>query len=97
VSAFSTVWTNYTGFTETNIMMDPNDPTMMITNIVTNTVEIGFHIWIVDNQMRTRFPVKVHEFTTFSTNVTIGDRVNVYETMAVDAEQLTVTGALNVR
>src|SRR5207302_897826 len=64
--------------------------------IVTNVVTIGFHVWIVDNFLRTRFPVTVHEFTTHSTNVTVGDRLNITDLLSVDAERLTVTGAMNI-
>ncbi|PYK96126.1 MAG: hypothetical protein DME19_20740 [Verrucomicrobia bacterium] len=92
VLSWSGSWTNYTGF----LTIEPPVPPDTNAVIVTNVVTIGFHVWIVDNFLRTRFPVTVHEFTTHSTNVTVGDRLNITDLLSVDAERLTVTGAMNI-
>ena len=96
VYSWTGIFTNYSSVLTTNIGPDPTDPSLIVTNIATNTVTIGFHLWMVDNQMQTRFPLQVHEFSTFSTNVTLADPINVYDLLVVDAERLTVTGTLNI-
>lgn len=96
VYSWTGVYTNFANVLSTNVGPDPTDPTLIVTNISTNLVNIGFHLWMVDNQMQTRFPQKVHELTTHSTNVTLADRINVYDSLNVDAQRLTVTGTLNI-
>ncbi|MEW6156310.1 MAG: hypothetical protein AB1813_02700 [Verrucomicrobiota bacterium] len=96
VFAWSGVWTNFTGLLETNMVEEPPGSGNFTNVVVTNVVEMNFHAMVVLNAMETQFPVKVHEFSTFSTNVVLTDRINVSDSLSVDAQNFTVTGLLNI-
>jgi hypothetical protein len=99
VRCWSAVWTNATEFIEAtgNQIPDPNDPTMMIDEMVTNAVEIGFHVLVVDSSaIVTRVPVLTANFEAHSTTVTIGDTLRFTETALFDTENLVVTETGNL-
>jgi hypothetical protein len=92
VSAYSGWWTNYTGFTETNVAPDPADPMLMVTNIITNVVEIGFHVMWVENQLKSRVPAITHDLIVHSTNFTLSDHIRLLQSLSVDSRDMTVNG-----
>ncbi|PYJ81815.1 MAG: hypothetical protein DME22_20305 [Verrucomicrobia bacterium] len=92
VLSWSGTWSNFTGSLTVLPPVPPDTNAVIVTNVIT----LSFHAWIVWNRLQTRFPVTVHEFVTHSTNVTVGDRLNITDSLSVDAERLTVTGAMNI-
>jgi len=96
VYAWSGLWTNQTGFLSTNVGPDPNDPALTVTNIITNVVNIGFHVLALDARFLAvqPTPVLVHEMIAHSTNVVINDNMNVVENLLIDADSWTLNGRL---
>ena len=97
IRAWSGFWTNQTGSLTTNVGPDPADPTITVTNIVTNVVNIGFHVLALDaRSLATQpTPVLVYEMTARSTNVVIIDNMNVVEKLLIDADSWTLNGRLS--
>lgn len=95
IRLWSGSWTNETGSISTNVMPDPMDPTMMVTNMVTNVIDIGYHILMVDSRaLTTHQPVFTDTFHARSSNVTISDIINVTSNLLVEADNLTIEGQL---
>jgi hypothetical protein len=67
-----------------------------VTNIITNVVNIGFHVLALDARFLAvqPTPVLVHEMTARSTNVVINDNMNVVEKLLIDADSWTLNGRL---
>jgi hypothetical protein len=79
IDAWSAVWANQTG-------------TIDATAMATNTVDMNFHVLVVDSaQVLTSLDVFVANFTARSTNVVISDTVRIKESLLVEAENLTFT------
>ena len=96
IYAWSGLWTNQTGTLSTNVGPDPNDPALIVTNIVTNVVNIGFHVLALDARSLAvqPTPVLVYEMTARSTNVVINDNMNVVQKLLIDADSWTLNGRL---
>lgn len=89
VSAWSGVWTNTSAYATTNITADPNDPTIMTTNV--SNIDVTFHVLVVRaDALLTKLPVYVHDFKATGPSVTISDTLRIQNTVLVDAESLTV-------
>lgn len=87
VFAWSASWTNQTGFVTTNAPADP----MGTPEVVTNTVDVGFHVLVVDADIITQVPVQTVEFTARSGNLSISDTLRLVESAKVDATNLVLT------
>lgn len=88
-------WTNQTGNIVTNVGPDPMDPMLMVTNMVTNVIDIGYHILMVDSDaLTTHQPVFTDSFSAKSQNVTISDIINVTSNILVQADTLSIDGRL---
>lgn len=88
------MWTNQSTLIAPtgNQIPDPADPMAMIDEIATNTIDIGFHVFVVDSsQVITRLPVQTARFAARSGNVVIGDTLQIVESMFIDATNLVVT------
>jgi len=93
IRAYSAMWTNQMSQIVTNIGPDPMDPMITVTNLATNTVDIGFHIFLVDASLvQTRQPVSVVRFEADSTNVVISDTLRITDVLRVKTENLTING-----
>ena len=90
IAAWTGYWTNQTGSTVTNIGPDPNDPTITVTNIATNTVDILYHALFVDNRMTSVGIVAVNDMTLRGTNVVFGDQMTVNEAFTVYSDTFTM-------
>ncbi len=92
VFAWTGMWTNQIGLLATNSIPDPNNPGGMTNEVVTNVVDIGFHVLVVDaTQVRTIQPVFVPKFVARSQQVTIGDTLRVIESLVVEGTSLTLS------
>jgi len=97
IQAWSGVWTNFVSVLSTNIGPDPMDPTMTVTNLATNQVEIDIHALIVDGAgLITTAPVMLNEFSAQSTNTVLNDVFNVNGAFTVSGGSFTVNGSLNL-
>jgi len=97
MNAWSGFWSNQSGILSTNIEPDPTDPTLTVTNISTNVIDIGFHVLIVDaSQLTGPVDVLTHRLALKSTNVVIDDNPQVIESFHVDANALVVNGAVQL-
>jgi hypothetical protein len=97
MNCWSGFWSNQTGSLTTNIGPDPNDPTMIVTNLVTNIVDIGFHALIVDGSgLSGLVPVTTHVLSLASSNVVISDNPQVIDTFRVQADTLNINGTLTL-
>ena len=97
IFAWSAMWTNQTGLTATNSAPDPNDPAATVDTVVTNVIEVGFHLFVVDGSaIETEQPVFTSMFTARSTNVVLSDTIRIRESLLVESEtlKLTETGRL---
>jgi hypothetical protein len=95
--AWSAIWTNNSGSVSTNVGPDPNDPTMTVTNVSTNVIEIGYHIFVVDTSgLSTTAPVQTDELIMRGPDVVVGDTLNVTRTFFVGANSFTLSGTLNL-
>ncbi|MDA1273106.1 MAG: hypothetical protein O2960_03495 [Verrucomicrobia bacterium] len=92
IFSWSGMWTNQTGTTTTNSAPDPNDPTANVDTVVTNVIEVGFHLFVVDGSgIKTVQPVFTSDFTARSTNVVLSDTIRLSERILVEAANLTLT------
>lgn len=97
IRMWSGLWTNNSGIVVTNIGPDPNDPTMTVTNVATNIIEIGIHVFVLDaSPLQTIQPVLVHDFVSRSTNVNIRDNMQVVNSFRLDATSFTLDGRLTL-
>ncbi len=101
LNAWSGVWTNDTSSytTNTTIGPDPNNTNNMVTNsvITTNTIEIGFHVFMVDAQgLSSSVPVNTANLTTRGANILVGDNMIVSESLLVDGDAFTLNGRLSL-
>jgi hypothetical protein len=97
VDLWSGLWTNQTGTVVTNIGPDPNDPSMIVTNLSTNIVEVDIHVLIVDALgITTTAPVFVTAFSANSTNIVLNDTLEDTGLFSLGGESLTQNGALIV-
>jgi len=71
--------------------VDPTDPTAGGT-----TVEVLFHIFLVDSSLETSTAVELNGLQTRSENTTISDTVAVKETLQMDAERLTINNLFSI-
>ncbi len=91
--AWSAVWTNLTGVLATNQVEEPPGSGTFTNVVVTNVVEIGIHVFVLDARpLRGLYPVAVHDFITHAKEVTIKDSMQVVKKFITDAERLTVEG-----
>ena len=94
---WSGVWTNQTGIVVTNTGPDPMDPTMTITNLTTNIVDIGIHVFMLDaTALQTIAPVLTHDYQNHSTNIFLNDRIRVVDSFLLDGESFTLNGRLQL-
>ncbi len=96
VSAYSEVWTNQYGFTETNEVEDPPGSGTLTNVITTNVVDIGFHVLFVDGRLRRDLEVTVNDLTLRSTNTVVSDDITLTGNFLVEGEGLTLDGDLNL-
>ncbi len=95
--AWSAVWTNNSGMIVTNTEPDATDPTITVTNMVTNVIEIGYHIFVVDARgLQTQSPVVTHDLHLHAPDVVIGDTLNVVDSLLIDATSLTLKSDLTL-
>jgi hypothetical protein len=90
VVVWSGVFTNYTGNVTTNIGPDPNDPTLMVTNVSTNVIEIDFHALFVDAQLFSAIDVLVNDLILRGSNVTFADNMLIARNLFLDGESMTI-------
>jgi hypothetical protein len=97
VRAWSAIWTNFFGITETNTFEEPpgsGEFTNVVTNIVT---EIGYHVLMVDARgLSSLLPVTTHDLILRGESVVINDSITVVRKMIVDAERFTLNGNLTM-
>jgi hypothetical protein len=91
VAVWSGFWTNETGLLVTNVMPDPMDPTLTVTNVDTNVVDILFHAMFVDNRMVTTNSVTVNDLAVRGASVLFSDVMTVSHSLMIDTERFTVT------
>ena len=95
--AWSALWTNNSGSIVTNIEADPNDPTLQVTNLVTNVIEIAYHAFVLDtSQLQTEAPVVTHDLKMHAPDVILGDNLSVQRSFLVDASSFTLSGSLTL-
>lgn len=102
-SMCSAVWTNITSVVIDNYTASNSvDTNTMATNTIyiytplTNTVQIGLHVLLVDaSQMSTVAPVTVYDLLLHSTNMVIDDSMNVIETFLLDGPSFTLNANLS--
>jgi hypothetical protein len=90
VAIWSGYWTNQTGLLVTNVVPDMTDPTLSVTNIDTNVVDIIFHALFVDNRMQTEGAVFVNDLTLRSPEVVLSDKLQVLDKLMVLSERFTI-------
>lgn len=92
IFAWTGMWTNQTGTITTNTVPNPADPTMTTMEPVTNVIDIGFHVLVVDaTRVQTLQPVFTASFTAHGTNVVLADTLRIKEAILIDTENLSVT------
>src|SRR5205814_2299056 len=97
LTMWSGLWTNFSNLVVTNVGPDPNDPTMTVTNLATNQVEVDIHTLIVDAAgLTTVAPVFLNEFSANSTNIVLNDAIDVSGAFSLKGHNLTVGGELTV-
>lgn len=91
ILAWSTMWTNQATSMSTNMVPDPMDATQTIAEVVTNVIDIGFHVLVVDSsQVITQVPVQTANLEVHSSNFTLGDTVRIVESALFDTENFVV-------
>jgi hypothetical protein len=97
IRAWSAVWTNFFGITETNSVEEPpgsGEFTNVVTNIVT---EIGYHMLVVDaRQLQATRPVTTHDFITRADSIVLNDSLTVVRSLIIDAEEFTLNSRLTL-
>ncbi len=88
VNCWSGAWTNQAFTTGP----DPNDATLT----VTNTIEIRFHVLIVQDNFQTIVPVQTLGFTAHSVEATIVDNLSIRDSFQIDAPVVDIQSAINV-
>lgn len=96
VNAFSMIWTNLTGFTETNEVEEPPGSGMLTNVVTTNVVEIGFHVLFVDGRLQRNAQVSVHNLALRSTNVVVSDDMLLTGSLLVEGQSFTLDGGLRM-
>ncbi len=92
---WSGLWTNEIGVLVTNMVDDGMGGTT--NEVVTNVVDIGFHVLVVDaTAMQTLQPVEVIDFACRSTNVVINDNMTVVNSFLAGGTGLSVNGSLSL-
>ena len=97
ISAFSAIWTNQSGFALTNTLPDPNDTNgqKTVQEILTNTVDITFHVLLVDARtVFTRQPNYVANFEATGETVRIADTLRLSEGVKINAKNLILSGKM---
>src|SRR5207253_428973 len=95
--AWSAVWTNNSGTVVTNVGPDPNDPTLTATNLSTNVIEIGYHIFVVDTSgLATQTPVSTDELIMRAKDIVVGDVLTVNRSFLIDGTSFTLKGAISL-
>lgn len=84
ISAYSAIWTNQT----TATAPDPATPG----SLITNTVDIRFHVLIVEHNFITRVPVDTYRFNAQSSGFQLIDDLNVIEGFSVDSPTVDLQG-----
>lgn len=97
ISAWCGYWTNQTGSTVTNVGPDPNDPTITVTNVATNTIDVAYHALFVDNRISTVGIVSVNDLVLRSKEVIFSDKMTVNESFTVLSDTFTVAPEGNLR
>jgi hypothetical protein len=89
IDTWSGSWTNYLGV----VGPDPANPT----NMVTNVFNIGIHVLMVDaTGITTTQPVLTHDFQSHSTNIVLGDNLQVVDSFLLDGQSFTLNGRLQL-
>jgi len=70
--------------------VDPTDPTGG------TTIEVLFHILLVDGSLETETNVELNGLQTRAETTTVSDTVNVTETLQMDASKLTINGLFSI-
>jgi len=73
--------------------VDPLDPTPTDGGI---TVEVLFHILMVDSTLETRTPVSLNGLRTSAETTYLQDRMAVTDTLRIDAKNLSIDGVLSI-
>ncbi len=96
IRVWSATWSNTAVVLWDNYSIDTNG--LATPAPVTNTVTIGYHTLMVDARSLgiQALPVRVHGFTSRSTNVVISDNMSVAESMLIDGRSLTLVGNLTI-
>jgi hypothetical protein len=97
VQLWSAVWTNFVSVLATNVGPDPNDPTMTVTNVSTNAIEMDIHTLLVDaGGLVTTSPVLLNNFAATSTNIVLNDTIDANGTFQINGSNLTVNGRVSL-
>lgn len=88
VSAYSAIWTNQTFSTAP----DPATPGTLITN----TVDVRFHVLIVEHNFITRVPVDTYRFAAKSAGFQLVDDLTVRESFRVDSPTVDLLGSVSL-
>ena len=92
IFSWTAMWTNQTGVLSTNMVPDPANAGATISETVTNVIDIGFHVLVVDaTRVRTLQPVFTQSFTARGENIVIADTLRIRESMLIESENLTLT------
>jgi hypothetical protein len=94
ISLFSTTFTN---LSEVRVPAPPPaDPTSPPGEPITVGLEAIIHVLLVDADLRPSFPTPFLDMTLTATNLNIGDNLTVSRFARLNAENLTVTGRLDI-
>lgn len=96
ISCFSVTWTNELSIL-TNVTVDVDGvPTLVETNVPINA---AFHVLFVDSSLANFIQPQVLDLNIRSTNASVGDTFNVFNSLHLDVENLTIlsNGVISAR
>src|SRR5947207_12960112 len=93
--SWSGLWTNNIGVLATNQV---DDGMGGLTNqVVTNVVDVGIHMFMLDaSGLQTVAAVLTHDYQNHSTNIVLGDRIQVVDSFLLDGRSFTLDGRLQL-
>lgn len=101
VYSYAAHWTNSLVMVTNIVGPDPeaepddNGDIPVITNTTSNTVTVGYNVFMVDaSSLQTEFPVLVNHFEAFGDEVHVVDSMTISETFLIDSETFTLDGGI---
>jgi hypothetical protein len=95
VSCWSAVWTNTETVVTPNYTVTSNAPPVF--SPLTNSVTVALYALLVDaSALSSQTPVIVQDLALHSTNMVVGDSMNVASTLLFDGQSLTLDGNLTL-